>query len=195
MFGRMMQAGRALFRKDAVERELDLELRFHLEMETAENIRRGMTERDARREALLRFGGVEKVKEECRDERGVRLIENLWQDMRYGVRMLVKRPGFTIVALIVLALGIGANTAIFSVVYGVLLRPLPYSEGDRLIHIRQQQPLAEVENIGFSVGEIDDYRNRNHTLDAGGISFHVIHNLRPWRTGEGAGRRRFNQLL
>lgn len=166
MFGRMMQAGRALFRKDAVERDLDLELRFHLEMETAENIRRGMTEKDARREALLRFGGVEKVKEECRDERGVRLIENLWQDVRYGFRMLVKRPGFTIVALIVLALGIGANTAIFSVVYGVLLRPLPYSEGDRLIHIRQQQPLAEVENIGFSVGEIDDYRNRNHTLDA-----------------------------
>src|SRR6266700_484509 len=90
----------------------------------------------------------------------------IWQDLRYAARMLGKYPGFTAVAVLTLALGIGANTAIFSVVYGVLLRPLPYRSGSRLVVLHQEAPRTNVPDVPFSVKEIADYRERNHTLDS-----------------------------
>src|SRR6516225_5468482 len=107
---------RALFFKPSMEDELQTELQFHLEREIEENIVRGMTPEEARYTAIRSFGGVERVKEESRDVRGVRLLEELWQDLSFGARMLINQPGFTLIAVLTLTLGIGVNTGVFTAI-------------------------------------------------------------------------------
>ena len=124
---------RALLRHGRAEDDLEEELRFHMEMEARKQRQQGMTDGEARRAALVHFGGAEQVREECRDVRGLTLLENLARDVRYGVRVLRKTPAFTTIAVLSLAIGIGANTAVFSLLDTILLRMLPVRNPEQLV--------------------------------------------------------------
>lgn len=139
-----------LVTRGRMERELDDELRFHVEMETDKNMAAGMTAGEARRAALISFGGVEKFKEQCRETRGSRFIEDLGADLRYGARMLVKNRAFSLLAIVALAVGIGANSAIFSLVNTVLLRPLPYPQPERLVTLEEKEQSGKEMNTSFA---------------------------------------------
>jgi putative ABC transport system permease protein len=182
MFDRMRHKARALGDAASMDRELDNEVRFHIEMETQKYIRQGMPPDQAKTQALRNFGPMEKNKEEARDARGVSWLEELIQDLRYGARTLVKTPGFAVMAVLTLGLGIGANTAIFSVINGVLLKPLPYDNGDRLVLIQQTASRSNQPNFGISIKELYDYRAQLASFD-GLVEFHQM-NFDLLRRGE-----------
>ncbi|PYT97567.1 MAG: hypothetical protein DMG38_19100 [Acidobacteria bacterium] len=158
----------ALFRRAQREGDLDEELRAHVQNRADDLERSGLTRAEAERQARIEFGGREKFKEECREERGGFWLETVWKDLRFGARMLLKSPGFATVAILTLALGIGANTAIFSVVNAVLIRPLPYPYANRLTIIWSQWGK---ETRGPASGpELMELRKRSRSFDdVGGI--------------------------
>src|SRR5262249_52422203 len=131
---------KSLFHRNQAESELAEEMQYHLDHKIDELVSSGMPREEARAAAIRSMGGLEQQKELCRDARRVSLIEDLAQDLRFGVRLLLKSPAFTIIAVLTMALGIGANTALFSVVNGVLLNPLPYPDSDRLVTLHESKP-------------------------------------------------------
>ena len=153
---------RATLGRQRREQMLDEELETHLALLTEQNVERGMSPEEARRTARLSLGGRDQIKESVRDHRGLPLLETLGQDIHYALRMLRKSPGFTAVTVLTLALGIGANTAIFSFVYGVLLAPLPYRDASRLVVLNETTP--RVGNVSVSYPNFLDWREQSSSF-------------------------------
>jgi|HubBroStandDraft_2_1064218.scaffolds.fasta_scaffold00435_2 predicted permease len=170
----------AMLHRSRMETEMDRELRFHLEAFADDLVRSGVSPEQAMRRARIEFGAIERVKEEGREARGVARIGELLQDLRFAARMLQKSPGFTAVAVLTLALGIGANTAIFSVVNAVLLSPLPYADADRLVLVREVLPHAGPQPFEVSGPDISQIQKLNHV-------FQKVGGFRVW-TYEFSGR-------
>src|SRR4051812_13205174 len=152
---------RTLFGKKKLDGELDAELRAYVELLAAEKMKNGMTPSDAHRAALIEIGGMERVKDDVRDERPGMIIENGVRDLRIGLRMLRRSPGFATVAILTIALGIGATSAIFSVINAVALKPLPYPDAGRLVYFSSQFPRLNFDKFWISPPEYFELRERS----------------------------------
>src|ERR1700734_3644107 len=166
MLSDLLYRFRALIRREAMETELDEELRDHLERQSEKYQRSGLPPEEAMRRARIDFGGPEQIRQQARDGRGTRLAEDLMQDARYGVRTLAKSPAFTFVAIFTLALGIGASTAIFSLIHAVLLRSLPYGDSARLVYLYTPNPRYNLpaEIFGPSNADFFDLKRQSQSF-------------------------------
>ncbi|HEY2121272.1 MAG TPA: ABC transporter permease [Candidatus Acidoferrum sp.] len=154
----------SFLRRELLDQDLDAEMGAHLESAVAENLKHGMSPYEARRQALIQFGGTQHAKENHRDARGIPTLELIFQDLRFALRMLRKNPGFSAIAILTLALGIGANTALFSIVNGVLLNPLPYPQPDRLVAIYGHT--QEFKTSSISYPNFLDWQRDNNSFTA-----------------------------
>src|SRR5262245_19482384 len=161
-----MKWWRRLFRRRKQEEELEKELRFHLEQHTIDLIAQGLDPAEARRQARLALGGPEQVKEQCRDARGTRWLEDLLQDLRYGLRMLMNKLGFAFVAVITLAAGIAANTTIFSMADALILRPIRCPNQERLVMVWERSTAQGCFDHGWvAPGNFTDWREQSQSFE------------------------------
>jgi hypothetical protein len=157
---------RSHFNKKPLDHELDDELAAHIDMATEENIRRGLSPEEARRQALASLGGVTQAREQHRETRGLPWLDILGQDLRYTFRTLRRDRGFTIIAILILGLGIGANVAVFSVVNTILLRPLPFPEPERLVRIVEKGAGTNESNKTYTADATQDYQQQNRSFQS-----------------------------
>jgi predicted permease len=162
---RLARRLRLLLHRAATESSMDAELHHHIESEIADRIRGGMSAADARRTTLRDFGSIEAIKEAARDARGIRPLEDLALDLRYAARVLARNRGFTVAAVMTFALGVGAVTAIFSLVYGILLRPLPYADPDRLVALWERNVARDMDRNVVSLDNYEAWRERARSFE------------------------------
>src|SRR5689334_15536351 len=151
------------------EQDLTAEIDSHLQLHIDDNLRAGMTPEEARRRAVISLGGIERTKEEVRDRRTVPAIDSLIRDVRYGIRTLIKSPGFALAGIVILGLGIGVNSAIFTVVNAVVLRPMPFPDADRLMrvwHTPPQTTFAGMEVFALSPANFIDWDEQNQVFES-----------------------------
>src|SRR5690349_16932057 len=162
-----------LLRRSMLEQQLDKEMRFHLEQHTADLLASGIDPEEARRQARLEIGGTEQVKEGCRDARGTRWLEDLWQDLRYALRTIRQRPGFAAVVALTLAVGIGSTTLMFTVLNGVLFRPFAYPSPERLFSLQEKTVQAtQYGNLwAFAYPNFLDVRSAVRSIDSAAWRF------------------------
>ena len=199
MFKRLGRRFRALVGGATLDRQMDQELQFHLDLETNRLVQQGLPPDEARTRALRTFGGVEKVREECREARRTSWADTLGRNTRYAWRALRRQPGYVAAVIVTLGLGIGANTAMFSVIDGVLLKPLPYPGSDRLVLIKEAAPLAGQDEVGVSIRELYDYREQLKDFDGlvefHSMSFDLINRGEPDRVSTGVVSANFFDVL
>ena len=199
MMRKLFRGLRALVFWRRLDRDIQRELDFHIAMESDHRARAGVAARDARRSALRDFGEVTRVKEEVRDTRGMTFWDALVQDVKFGVRTLRRSPAYTFAAVLILALGIGANTAMFSVVDGVLLKPLPFRDGHELVLVQQSSPQTNRPAVGVSIPELYDYRQRlkaiRDLVEYHSMSFTLLNQGDPDRVDTGVVSANFFEVL
>src|ERR1043165_1522268 len=156
---------KGVFSKGGRERDFAHELESHLQMHIDDNIRAGMSPQEAKRVAVLKLGGVDQTKEAYRDRATIPLLESVMQDLRFTLRQFRRNPAFTVTAVLTLAAAIGANTAIFSVVNGVLLRPLPYPNSDRVVNITTRSTLRGLDDLNLSDAEFNEFKEQTQTFE------------------------------
>jgi hypothetical protein len=165
-FAGLRVALRSVIRRTRVEDELNEEIQYHLERQIDEGLKAGLTQREARDAALRAMGAIEKSKEECRDLRSANLVSDFVGDLRFAGRGLRRDPGFAVLAIVIMALGIGANTAVFSVVNAVLLRPLPYPGAHRIVALSTSNTGAAQLNPLVTLANFRDWRDRSTLFEA-----------------------------
>jgi predicted permease len=177
---------RALFHREELDRELNSEMSTHLDLAVEENIQKGMLPEEARRQALIRFGGTERAKEEQRESRTWPTLDEFQQDLRYAFRSFRRDRGFVFVAVLILALGIGANIAVFSVVNTILLRPLPFQDSKELIFISGADGKSGMSSITYSADAYEEYKNQNQSLQdvTGYFAFSGSNNVKLTQHGD-----------
>src|SRR5262249_40071035 len=171
---RLRQGLRFAIRGERMNDDIHREIDAHLQMEIDHRIAAGARPDEARRDALREFGRVDLAEEQVRDVRGLTFWDHLLQDLRFGVRTLRRSPGYALAAILTLGLGIGANSAMFSAINGTLLHPLPYRDSSRLIRIRNDAPVANRADVGVSIAETRDLRQRLNGLESF-VEYHQMH--------------------
>ena len=199
MAGRLWRRIRTLVTRRRFENDVRREIDFHIAMEADRRAAAGLPVKEARRAALRDFGGVSQVQEGIHDARGLTFWDTLVQDVRFGVRTLRRSPGYTTAAVLILALGIGVNTTMFSVISGVLLKPLPFRNGDELVLVQQSATISNVPDAGVSIQELDDFRARlkavRDLVEFHGMSFVLLNQGEPDRVDAGVVSANFFDML
>src|SRR6266513_4022921 len=176
LWSRLRSWVQAMLRRSQMESEMDAELRFHIEELAEDLVRGGLSRQEAMRRARMEFGGIERAKEECRNERRVSLVDSLMQDMRFSVRQIRRNSGFTLAVASTRAMGMGANTAVFSILHTVLLRPLPYRDPDRLVTVWQEN-VQRQQLDKATVADFNDWKTRNRVFDDLAFSWDAAYTL------------------
>src|SRR5262245_38360977 len=165
MFGKLARQLRFLLKRGRSERDMNREVQFHIDMETHEHMDEGLSEHEARRRALSDFGSIPSCQETVREAWGLRIWSDLRRDFQYAFRMIHRNPGFALMTILTMAIGVGATTAVFAVFDRAILRPLPFGDPERLVYISETRPGGEFSEIPASYPNFEDWKQSNHSFE------------------------------